>query len=276
MKTQHKHFLLILAIIASVSLPPVMCYQRYMKSLGTRSSSTSVKNGSTPTGKGNKTSESHGNEADKTHISEGDTSQTDKQDNCNDFLILIDPGHGGFDPGKVSPDGIEEKKINLEISLKLQDALATKGFSVSLTRDSDRSLNSLDAGSKKSSDLHYRTNRAAELNADLYISIHQNSYSAEYVHGAQVFYYSTSSAGKCLAETIQQYLISDVDPGNTRMPKGNSEYMVLVESPCTAVIVECGFLSNSQECLKLCDPEYQTRLASAIAKAVKAWYDSQT
>ena len=57
MKTQHKHFLLILAIIASVSLPPVMCYQRYVKSLGTRSSSTSVKNGSTPTGKGNKTSE---------------------------------------------------------------------------------------------------------------------------------------------------------------------------------------------------------------------------
>ncbi len=276
MKIQYKHFLLILAIIAAVSLPPVLCYQIYVKSSGPLSSARSVTDDNDLTGNGDKSSNSHGSGGDKTHIAEDDNSQADEQGDHNNFVILIDPGHGGFDPGKVSPDGIEEKKINLEISLKLKDALTAKGFSVSLTRDTDRALNSPDASSKKTSDLRYRTNRAAELNADLYISIHQNSYSAEYVHGAQVFYYSTSSAGKCLAETIQQYLISDVDPDNTRMPKGNSEYMVLVESPCTAVIVECGFLSNSQECLKLCDPEYQTSLADAIAKAVDAWYRSQT
>ena len=189
------------------------------------------------------------------------------------FTILIDPGHGGFDPGKVSPDGIMEKDINLAIASKLASALTDQGFSVYLTRDSDKSLNSENASSKKTSDLKARTNLATNVNADLYISIHQNSYSAEYVHGAQVFYYSTSSGGKALAECIQEHLISEADPSNTRAAKGNSEYLVLRESPCTAVIVECGFLSNTKECSDLCNDEYQTALANAICNAVCTWHE---
>ena len=133
--------------------------------------------------------------------------------------------------GNVSPDGIMEKDINLAIASKLASALTDQGFSVYLTRDSDKSLNSENASSKKTSDLKARTNLATNVNADLYISIHQNSYSAEYVHGAQVFYYSTSSGGKALAECIQEHLISEADPSNTRAAKGNSEYLVLRESP---------------------------------------------
>ena len=105
------------------------------------------------------------------------------------------------------------------------------------------------------------------------VSIHQNSYSAEYVHGAQVFYYSTSSDGKALAECIQEHLISEADPSNTRAAKGNSEYLVLRESPCTAVIIECGFLSNTKECSDLCNDEYQTALANAICNAVCTWHE---
>ncbi len=260
MKVQHKYFIIITAIVLIISLPPIICYKFLVNPPGDQTSDT-------------KTS---GNSEDVTENDPPDENRADASKDQGNFVVLIDPGHGGFDPGKVSPDGIEEKKINLEISLKLRDALTAKGFSVFLTRDTDCALNSPDAKSKKTSDLRCRTTKASEVNADLYISIHQNSYSAEYVHGAQVFYYSTSSAGKSLAESIQDKLISDADPDNTRSPKGNSDYLVLTESPCTAVIVECGFLSNTAECQKLCDADYQSRLANAIADAVAEWQSTQT
>ena len=261
MKVQHKYFVIITAIALIISLPPAICY----KCLSTPSDNKTADNKTTGISSGNA---SQNNPADKEH-----TNISADQD---DFVILVDPGHGGFDPGKVSPDGIEEKKINLEISLKLKNTLTANGFSVFLTRDTDCSLNTPNSKSKKASDLRCRIKKAAEINADLYISIHQNSYSAEYVHGAQVFYYSTSRTGKSLAEAIQTQLISDVDPDNSRTSKGNSDYLVLVESPCTAVIVECGFLSNTAECQKLCDPDYQTNLANAIADAIVLWKKSQT
>ena len=112
----------------------------------------------------------------------------DTTDAAKSFTILIDPGHGGFDPGKVSPDGIMEKDINLAIASKLASALTDQGFSVYLTRDSDKSLNSENASSKKTSDLKARTNLATNVNADLYISIHQNSYPDPSVCGPQVFF----------------------------------------------------------------------------------------
>lgn len=244
-----KYFLIITAIAAVIILPPIICFNLYVNH-----SASSV----------------------STELQKDKSNQHVNENNPRiDFTVLIDPGHGGFDPGKVSPDGIQEKQINLEISLKLRDKLLEHGFAVFLTRDTDCSLNSQDARSKKISDLRCRTSKASEVKADLYISIHQNSYSAEYVRGAQVFYYSTSDSGKLLAESIQNALVTDVDPDNTRQAKGNSDYLVLTDSPCTAVIVECGFLSNTQECQKLCTSEYQTQIASAIAKAVVAWQETQ-
>lgn len=187
------------------------------------------------------------------------------------FVIVIDAGHGGYDPGKVSPDGVNEKDINLSIAQKLSAALKERGHTVFMTRDCDMSLSEADASHKKSSDLAARVALAQDTGAMLYLSIHQNSYSAEYVHGAQVFYYSTSADGKLLAESIQSRLISDADPDNTRNAKGNSEYMVLTDSPCTAVIIECGFLSNPAECARLCDEAYQQTLSDAIASGVQDW-----
>lgn len=252
MRTSTKLYILVFAIIFAVILPPILCYIFIVRPADHTA--------------GQDTSTNTGNE----HTS---TEGLDTTDAAKSFTILIDPGHGGFDPGKVSPDGIMEKDINLAIASKLASALTDQGFSVYLTRDSDKSLNSENASSKKTSDLKARTNLATNVNADLYISIHQNSYSAEYVHGAQVFYYYTSSGGKALAECIQEHLISEADPSNTRAAKGNSEYLVLRESPCTAVIVECGFLSNTKECSDLCNDEYQTALANAICNAVCTWHE---
>ncbi len=98
----------------------------------------------------------------------------------------------------------------------------------------------------------------------LTISIHQNSYPEEYVHGAQVFYYETSVEGKKLAETIQKRLIEDIDPQNTRQVKANDSYYLLKKTATPIVIVECGFLSNQAEADKLCDQLYQEKLAWSI------------
>ena len=188
-------------------------------------------------------------------------------------VVVVDVGHGGRDPGKVGIDGSLEKDVNLAIALRLKTYLEQSDVKVVMTRETDTALYGKEDSRKKMADMRERCRIIEESGADLVVSIHQNSYSAEYVHGAQVFYYSTSSGGKALAECIQEHLISEADPSNTRAAKGNSEYLVLRESPCTAVIVECGFLSNTKECSDLCNDEYQTALANAICNAVCTWHE---
>lgn len=188
------------------------------------------------------------------------------------FVIVVDPGHGGYDPGKVSESGIKEKDINLSIALKLKKRLSDMGYSVFLTRDEDMSLADPGNKNKKQSDLNARISMAKERDAQLYISIHQNSYSSQPVKGAQVFYYETSKEGMLLAQSIQKHLISEADPSNTRSPKGSTSYMILEKCPCTAVIVECGFLSNYEECALLCSDDYQEKICGAIAAAIGEQY----
>ena len=103
-----------------------------------------------------------------------------------------------------------------------------------------------------------------ETAPDIVVSIHQNSYPEEYVHGAQVFYYDGSSQGKELAEVLQRQLIERADPDNTRQVKANDSYYLLKKTSVPIVIVECGFLSNQAEAEKLCTPEYQERIAWAV------------
>ena len=187
--------------------------------------------------------------------------------------VVIDAGHGGDDPGKIGINGAKEKDVNLSIARRVKAYLEKEDIRVIMTRETEDGLYDADASHKKVQDMKRRIAIIEETAPDLTVSIHQNSYSAEYVHGAQVFYYSTSSGGKALAECIQEHLISEADPSNTRAAKGNSEYLVLRESPCTAVIVECGFLSNTKECSDLCNDEYQTALANAICNAVCTWHE---
>lgn len=182
--------------------------------------------------------------------------------------IVVDVGHGGWDPGKVSADGIKEKDINLAIALKLRDALEEKGCRVILTRTEDTALGGSDGNSTKNSDMRARIAIMEQESPDYVISIHQNSYSDPSVHGAQAFYYSTSSVSQSMAETIQRYLIDQVDPENHRQAKTGNDYYILRKSPCPAVIVECGFLSNPTEAANLTDDEYQQKIADAICNAI--------
>lgn len=182
-------------------------------------------------------------------------------------VIVIDVGHGGNDPGKVSADGTQEKDVNLEIAKYLKDYLIAQDYTVYLTRETDCGLYDEGASNKKTSDLRNRILFFQEKNATLMVSIHQNSYSDTIQHGAQTFYYSTSEPSKLLAETIQSSLLK-LDNTNTRAAKSSDSYYLLKNSSMPAVIVECGFLSNPEETAKLTDPNYQKKLAYAISLGI--------
>lgn len=182
-------------------------------------------------------------------------------------VIVIDVGHGGSDPGKVSTDGTKEKDVNLQIASYLKDYLIAQDYTVYLTRNTDCGLHDENASNKKTSDLRNRIQFFQDKNASLVVSIHQNSYSDSLQHGAQTFYYSSSTPSKQLAETIQSSLLN-IDNTNTRTAKSSDSYYILKNSSMPAVIVECGFLSNSEETARLTDPNYQKKLAYAISLGI--------
>ena len=178
--------------------------------------------------------------------------------------VVIDAGHGGDDPGKVGINGANEKDVNLEIARLVKQYLEMSDVEVVMTRESDEGLNDADAPNKKVQDMKRRIALIEEEAPALTVSIHQNSYPEEYVHGAQVFYYTGSAQGQRLAEGIQRRLVESADPENKRQVKANDSYYLLKKTGVPIVIVECGFLSNSAEAEKLCTPEYQDRVAWAI------------
>lgn len=184
------------------------------------------------------------------------------------IIVVIDPGHGGSDPGKVGVSGVLEKDVNLSISLKLKEKLESQGVKVVITREIDESLETEGATNKKSSDMKNRVGIINGANADCLISIHQNSYMDASAKGAQVFYYGTSEESCDLAKRIQALLISDVDPENHREVKEGNDYYILRKSTCPGVIIECGFLSCPEETSKLVDEGYQDKIAEAVTKAV--------
>lgn len=96
------------------------------------------------------------------------------------------------------------------------------------------------------------------------VSIHQNSYPEEYVKGAQVFYYKDSADSCTAAEIMQKSLIARLDPENKREAKANASYYLLKKTSSPVIIVECGFLSNSEEAEKLNDDAYQEKVAWAV------------
>ena len=185
--------------------------------------------------------------------------------------VVIDAGHGGADPGKVGVDGSLEKDLNLQIAKKLAQFLTAADVDVVLTRESDAGLYDENVSNKKVQDMKNRVQIIEEKEPALTVSIHQNSYHEEYVHGAQVFYYAGSEESKELAERIQQELAAQIDPDNARQAKANDSYYLLKKTSSPIVIVECGFLSNREEAQKLSSEHYQEKAAWAIHMAVMAY-----
>ena len=188
-------------------------------------------------------------------------------------VIVLDAGHGGEDGGAVSPDGVPESGINLQIVRKAEGLLVFLGRSVRLTRTGEEAIYSPEAQTlreKKVSDLK---NRVALINAlphAVLLSIHQNTFSDQKYHGAQAFYAPTEGSQQ-LAASIQNAIRMTIQPDNSRQEKKISDSVYLMNHiTCPAILVECGFLSNAEEDLLLQSGAYQTKLASALAASCSA------
>lgn len=189
--------------------------------------------------------------------------------------VVIDAGHGGDDPGKIGINGAKEKDVNLSIARRVKAYLEKEDIRVIMTRETEDGLYDADASHKKVQDMKRRIAIIEETAPDLTVSIHQNSYPEEYVHGAQVFYYEGSVEGQELADKIQKRLIEGADPGNKRQIKANSSYYLLKKTKIPIVIVECGFLSNRTEAEALCSDEYQDRIAWEITLGILQYLNAQ-
>lgn len=189
--------------------------------------------------------------------------------------VALDAGHGGADPGKIGINGALEKDVNLQITLLVKRYLEMQGVDVVLTRETGDGLYDADASNKKVQDMKRRIDKIEEMSPAITVSIHQNSYPEEYVKGAQVFYYTNSVEGQKLAQSVQSSLVERVDPDNHRQIKPNDSYYMLKKAPTPIIIVECGFLSNGEESARLCDPDYQDRVAWAIHMGILQYLNAQ-
>ena len=185
------------------------------------------------------------------------------------------PGHGGQDGGAVAGDGTEESRINLAISLQLEQFLRFAGVRTELTRREDVMV--CDPGletmrQRKVSDLHNRASFVNGVPNAVLLSIHQNSLpSSPVTHGAQTFW-NRQEGAEALARTLQAGLNPVVNTHRAKEPKQIPDSIYLmnhVDAP--AVLVECGFLSNREEAARLQQADYQKMLAAVIAVGYLRW-----
>lgn len=193
--------------------------------------------------------------------------EKDQKINPADRLIVLDAGHGGKDPGAISPNGNKEKDINLAITLKLNERLNSLGYKTILTRDYDTFI-----------DLYERSNIANINNADAFISIHSNAIADKNISGLQVLYCpANESAVKeadnfPLADMIHKEVLAQtgaVDRGIIKRPK----LVVLRETKMPAVLVEVGFITNSAEEKLILNSEYQVKIVEGIIRGIERYFE---
>ena len=176
-------------------------------------------------------------------------------------------GHGAPDGGAVGDSGVQEKDLNLAVAQRLQKFMESGGVQVLLTRSDDNGIYDISGSikNKKVSDIKNREKFMKETDADIFVSIHMNKFSEKQYSGPQVFYSVNDDDSKCLAECIQGNMISALSPKSEREIKpADKNIYLLKNATIPAVLVECGFLSNMEEEMKLKDENYQRKLAWAI------------
>lgn len=191
--------------------------------------------------------------------------------------IVIDAGHGGEDGGAVSCTGAKESDINLSIALKLNDLLHLLGCRTRMIRSTDISVytEGTTLAQKKVSDLRERVRIIGETEDAILVSIHQNTFSDPRYSGGQIFH-NGAGESEALAKSLQEAFCGCLNPGSRRQVKRADGVYLMEHIRCTAVLAECGFLSNSAEEAMLRSNGYQTKIAAVIACTVGYFLDGQT
>lgn len=192
--------------------------------------------------------------------------------------IVLDAGHGGMDSGAVGVTGALEKEINLSIVLKLKTMLEFSGYNVVLTRSDDRSIHDQHiegVGNQKRSDMSNRLAIIKNHPNGIFFSIHQNKFTQEKFWGAQMFYTVNHADNMNLARIMQQRF-KVIQPENDREIKlSGDELYLFKETEIPALLIECGFLSNSSEESKLITGEYQQEVAFTIFCGITEYVNSR-
>lgn len=187
--------------------------------------------------------------------------------NPSDRIIVIDPGHGGIKPGSSSPNGLVEKNLALEISLKLEKALKDAGYTILMTRYDDSHI-----------DLEDRSNIANDNFADVFISIHGNSFTNSAVNGIEVLYTPVvgdpikDNIEKKLAQSLLDNVIKETGANNRGLVK-SPRLVVTRKAKMPAALVEVGFLSNPKEEKLIANPDYQNNIINGIVKGIEVFFE---
>jgi N-acetylmuramoyl-L-alanine amidase len=177
-------------------------------------------------------------------------------------VVVIDPGHGGADPGTRGPNGSAEVDLCWDIAERLAARLTGIGARVALTR-----------AEGECPDTSERAQRANAAGADLFVSIHMNSHDKANAGGASTYFFGGSRAGERLAERVQRELVALGLPDCRSHPRS---YQLLKETRMPAVLVEPGFISNPEDAARLADPRFRAAVADAIATAIRHYYEPVT
>ena len=191
--------------------------------------------------------------------------------------IVIDVGHGGEDGGAVSESGVLEKDINLSIANDTSALFYLLGFDVKQTRKTDIALDNGEETirKRKVSDMKKRLEIFNSPKENTIISIHQNKFSESKYHGTQIFYSPNNPKSKQLADSIKYSVKGLLQPDNEReCKKADSGIYLLKNTNNPAVIVECGFISNEEECKNLLDSQYQKQMAFSITAGFLSYYNT--
>ena len=198
--------------------------------------------------------------------SEIDPTQTDTIPSRN-YTVMIDPGHGGADPGSIGyKTKVHESTLNLKMSILLKKKLEDAGINVVMTRETEKSLAEGSGKAFKKRDMQMRKDYIKKIRPNMVISLHQNSYTNHKLRGAQVFYDKTSDISKQIAEHIQEEFLKGLEHSNKHTSPG--DYFMLKCTSAPSVIVECGFLSNEEDEKLLLSEEYQEKITDCIYRAI--------
>ncbi len=171
-------------------------------------------------------------------------------------LIMIDPGHGGRDPGAVSVLGFYEKDINLKVAKRLASTLSRMGYRTILTRDNDVFV-----------ELEDRCALANRYNPDLFVSLHADSCASSSVTGYTA--YVAPSASWRARQAAESFVGTLTQTGIDNRGVKTAKFRVLMDTTCPAVLIEMGYLSNQWEAKRLRNVNIQQRMAKAIANGVQ-------
>jgi N-acetylmuramoyl-L-alanine amidase len=171
------------------------------------------------------------------------------------FTVVIDPGHGGRDPGAVGIDGLQEKQVVNDIAPQVAAILREQGVTVVMTRDRDIEV-----------DLEPRVQTAERANASVFVSIHANaiSMSRPDVNGLETFY--SSDAGHRLANTVHSTVLRAMGMRDRRVR--SARFYVIRQTSMPAILIETGFVTGAEDAPNLADPAWRERMARAIAQGI--------